>query len=205
MKKGNVVLIICLLALVTIGWTTTIRGYLLKQANYNEAVSMAQEYIDKGLYQKAILCYDDAIKIKDSIAIREQRLDSYVSAYAQGVVDYNTLLAQIEELCDLNPESSKYWEQLIHTCLSNNDYSRAYDYYRECKRNGANSDNIQRYSTQILYYFNTVGTAYDEYVRNASGYFMVYDGRKWGVVRPNGRSRDYKIYHRSFQKDTDSQ
>lgn len=194
MKKSNFVLTVVLLALLLVAWGICLAQGLSINKEYNAQLKLADQYNEKGLYQKAIACYDAALVQKDNKVVRERWAETYKKAYEDGVLESKQYIEVLDCMCSLYPKETKYWEDLLALYLEHSEYKNAYKCYTKCVSEGVESAAIKEYGIAILYSYSIRGRSYEAYVGGTLGYFTVSAGEKWGLLDAEGEDIYDNIY-----------
>lgn len=188
MKKSNLVIIVFLIALAALGWLSQITGMVSGEVKYSQQLRQAEEYSQKGLYQKAINCYNEALSYRETKSVRELWAAACENAYLDQAIGLSGYQETLSTMCQMFPEESASWEKLLSTYMENDDINGAYSCYKQFIKAGAESDLIQSVAKDILYAYDRASQSYDAFIYNATGYYTVFNGDKWGVIESNGNT-----------------
>ena len=186
MKKSNLFLIITLVLLVVFGWFVQVSNFISTNKEFAAYLGQAEQFNDAGLYQKALQQYESALKIKEKDEVRKAWFSTYEKAYEEGFVGTASYINALEEMSRIYIKSPDYRELLLQIYMSQHDLDSAYDLYMECLEEGLQTDLINEIGEKVVYSFSVSHKVFTEYVRCSAGYYMVNDGKGWGVIRPNG-------------------
>lgn len=188
MNKGNVVLSVLLAAMVAGGWISLGMNFRNDTKKYEQLVADADAYYTKGLYQKALDGYQQALQLREDADTRDKLLQAYEGSCQKGLTSRQDYAKALEAACDKNPSQAGYWERLLTLYWENGDYNTAYKKVLKCRRLGADSKKLRKICTDVTYSFQTDRSSYSDCKGSASGYYRVYDGESWGVLQPDGES-----------------
>lgn len=194
MKKNGLVLVIVLVALAAVAWIAQLSQTASGSMEYRSHLKQAEEYNEKELFQKAIVCYDNALALKDTIKGRELWLDAYKNAFEDQAIELSDYATALSTVCDLYPEETVYWERLIALYWDNDSANKAHESYQKCCKAGVTSDTINEYGKKIMYSFRVKGRTYPDYVRDPAGFYTVSVGEEWGVLDAAGETVRDNIY-----------
>ena len=93
---------------------------------YDTAVSQAEEYMKRELYQMAITEYDKAIAIKDSETLRDAVLDAYEKRYNESTTIIDDYTSAAESAVSAFPKNANYYVILTKVYARNDNYQSAY-------------------------------------------------------------------------------
>ncbi len=83
MKKSNLVLVICLIVVVVIGWFAVGSQIVSKNSNYATYIKEADDWVERGLYQRAISNYNLAAEEKETAQLYEKIDNAYKLRYKE--------------------------------------------------------------------------------------------------------------------------
>lgn len=186
MKKSAVLISIVLVVLVIGAWTVQLTNVAKSRARYNEMIEQGQQYQADGLYQKAMESFEGALSIDENKETRTALVEAGLLAFKDGVFSSKALGKLITTACELYPDETRFWEELLTHYINTNSYTKAYDALLDCQRAGVSSDVIQELGNTIVYSFSVSRKAYATYTRSPQGYITAYDEQGWGVIDPTG-------------------
>lgn len=188
MKKWNIVLAIILVLSVSFGWGTQFLNIVSTNNQCNAYLQQASQFSEAGLYQKAIQTYESALQLEETKEIRVLWIESYSNAYVDQTITKKEYIAALKTMCSFYEEDTVYWERLIALYMEDGKIDDAYEVFMDFKGLGLSSAVIDGYKNDILYAYKTYRKSYLEYVRNTTGYYVVRDGRGWGIISPDGEN-----------------
>ena len=186
MKKSVLAICVVMSALIGLAWISQFGNMISSGSKVKKNVAQAQEYEEKNLYQKAIETYEEALKLKESEKTRGAWLKANEKAYDDGVLTDKEYSKALVAACDLFPKNADFRELMLSHYVETNNYTKAYDAYRDCIKDKVTNDNIKKLGIAIKYSFTIGGKVYSEFNRTPNGYYTVSDGDEWGVVDPLG-------------------
>jgi len=204
MKKIRVGIALLLLVLVAGAWTVLVTGTIQRNQKFNDLISKADEYVTESLFQKAIMTYEDALKIKESSDIRSRWLAAYASAYEAGDVSKKQYVSAINDALSKSPKNASNWETLIQLSLDGKDYNDAKSYYDKANNAGVKSEKLSELKDEIYYAYSEKNKVYTSVAMSLSGEFSLCDGKKWGVMNPDGTWKFENEYSYAAPVITDS-
>lgn len=186
MKKSAVVTSIILVAFIAIAWIAQFSNVANQNKQYKINVKQAQEFVEKGLYQKAMETYEVALSFKENKQTRTAWMEAGIAAYKDGVISAKDLGKAITKACEMYPEEVVFWEKLLMHYLETSNYTNAYEAYMDCKKTKATSDTLTELGNTIVYSYTVSRKGYADFTRSSNGYFTVCDERGWGVIDSTG-------------------
>ena len=195
MKNSRIVISIFLVALVAVGWVLQIIGIADRGSTYDASLAQAALYQEKGLYQKSIMEYENALALRESMEVRTMWLTAYDQAYLDGVVEASDYSDAMLAACQIYPDQVHFWEALLAFYLENGEYNSAYSAYKQCIKADAHSEKLAKLCNDVLYSFTPSRKIYLGFTRSPLGYYSVCDEFGWGAIDPSGErtaSCDYQ-------------
>ena len=186
MKKIRIGMTIFMLVLIGAAWASVATARVESNSIYQDAVDEAQLLIEEKLYQKAIVSLERALNEREAVDTRCMWRDTYGLAYEDGVATKQQYVSAMESVAGLQPENVDNWETLIGFCLETNDYKSAYSYCKKAEDIGVSSEKLADYQRQVLYSYTVNGRVYSGMYYSPSGYNVVSDGDKWGILAQDG-------------------
>lgn len=190
MKIGRIICAVLLVLLCCYGWFTQLSSISSSRGQYVEELEAARSLEERGLYQRAIQSYEAALAIQEGIDVRQELLEVYALAYADGAVTRNAYKKMLESSCDLYPKNADLWTELVEYLRSINNYRDAYKALNRAERAGANSEKLNALSLEICYAYTESGQLFTEFRSAPNGYTAIYNGSLWGMIAPDG-DRNY--------------
>lgn len=126
MKQSKLITIL-LIILIVGGWLTALldadNG---KTEEYNAHIEMAEKYIERGLYQKAIEEYDAALLVKNTEELWTAKLDAYAKRYEESTKIYDDYLSAAQSAVSYYSKNEDYLLTLANLYLVRDEYTSAY-------------------------------------------------------------------------------
>ena len=125
MKQSKLVIIL-LVVLIIGGWGATLLATNSgEKKEYNGHIEMADEYMERGLYQKAIEEYDAALSIKNTEEIWTSKLSAYEKRYKESTKIYDDYLSAAQSAVSQYSKNVDYLLQLANLYIVRDEYSSA--------------------------------------------------------------------------------
>ena len=186
MKTNRAAITIVIILLLIAGWGGLILSGTSTKENKKKFVSSADEYMQKKLYQKAIMDYEETLKIEESKEVRNKLLEAYRLSFEDGTSSRKEYVAALETACKLYENDPYYWETILEFLVEQNMYDDANVYRKQCLRTEADSEKLRELNIEIKYHFKHNKRTYDAIYRTPQGYYTVCKDDKWGVIAPDG-------------------
>lgn len=203
MKKTRIALSVGLLAFVCIAWVMQINSLITENHTYKDKLEAAVSVQEKGLYQKAIILFEELLSEKENMDVRMMWLDTYRLAFADGVVSGDEYEDAVLKMCHLFPGDAAYWEEIMQHYMNEGNYNAARSLYKKCIAENVVSENLTTLLQDIRYAFKIKSKTYTEFTRSPTGYYAAYDGNKWSALDPTGSmiSEEYYTYIGPFNAE----
>lgn len=182
MKKSNVIIAICIVAVCVIGWFT-VGSQLVKQSSlYSDYVKEADEWVERGLYQRAISNYNLAlaeketeevyVKINAVYALRfeeapDETIDDYMDFLELATAAYPGNQTLVDSFVDIFYRESKYED--IYNCLVN-----AID-------NGYDSEEVRAELRKARYAFKLRRSEFSGLKQSVGEFYSTGRNKGWNV------------------------
>lgn len=186
MSKSRRILAVVLGVFVIISWAVLINTSSRNLKEYNALLTKASNYTDKKLYQKAIESYESALVIKKNKSIEKKLIKNYELGYKDGVITEKQFKDSLINACTSFPKTAYYWEKLIQLLVENKQYNDAYQYLNKALNEQVSSKTLESLKKDVCYAYSIKNSGYVSVTQNTKGYATVYDGTKWGVMKPDG-------------------
>ncbi len=191
MKQSSLVVII-LIGFMIIGWFTVLsENQNGAKSEYREHIETAKDYVQRGLYQKAIYEYDDALIIKSSEEIWTEKLSAYEKLYSENPKIYYTYLDDVQKAVENYTDNIDYLLLLSNLYLFQNEYESAYKVLNNAVQQGLQNEEINNQLLKIKYAYETDINVYDSYRACTNGYYAVSESESWSYIKEDGSSTDY--------------
>ncbi len=194
--KAKGVLIISLLAVLMISaWTLTLtvkeedQGLL-----FAEKRQEAQEYANRGLYEKAVLTYQDALAIEDHAEARMEMLQNANRYYNEDPLYYVTYLGLATESARMYPKLTNFAAHVSKLMTEKEDYQGAYRFLQSQISKGLNSKVAKGFLKEVNYAYKMDMNDYLDFVYADRDGYAVQNSldEKWGYINLDGTTTDYR-------------
>ncbi len=179
--KNSVGITVIFIALISLGWISFLLTPKNKVDNEIKAhMDQAEDYINRGLYQKAIEEYDAANQIREDERIWELKMDAHNSLYEWNSDDfYNSFLTAAEEAAKKYPMNADFQTTLADLYLVKEDYVSAYKSLSKAIEFGNNDQKVLDYRFKVKYAFKLEVPTYSDYHSCLNGSFSVCKRGEW--------------------------
>ena len=173
--KNSVGITVLFIVLISLGWISLLLTPKNKVENEIKAhMDQAEDYVNRGLYQKAIEEYDAANQIRDDERIWELKLDAHNNLYEWNPDDfYNGFLTASEEAAKKYPLNADFQTTLADLYLVKDDYVSAYKSLSKAIEAGNKEQKVLDYRFKVKYAFKLESPRYLDYHSSLNGSFSV--------------------------------
>lgn len=197
MKSTNVIIAICCVVFCILGWVLMVTDTASAQSEYKQNITLAEAFMEKGLYQRAIKSYMAAFDSENSREVAE----AITNAYSQRFIEepdgtYEAFVDDLEKLLDVYPDHEEMSKTLANLYMIQEDYKKAYSCLKTAYDNGVNSEDFMSLLREARYAYKV---DYREYasilpsvttsmvVQSENKLYGLYDeenGMFWGCEYP---------------------
>lgn len=193
MNITRVLTVILLIALTVGGWFSMISSDELKSVGMSDEermakIAIAEEYTERGLYQKAILEYEAITAEYDREEDWEKLLTVYQLRYEEDEHIRSDFLNAAKKAVRHYPANVPMCMTLVNLCAQYGEYSVAYRYAQMTKSAGGSGEEFDRMYREVAYSFKGSDTVYTEVGPEINKCFAVREGDFWGIIRSNGKN-----------------
>lgn len=160
---------ILLLVLVVGGWVFCLFGIMdgsekadETTVRYNQCIERAEDYMKRGLYQKAIAEYTAAVNAKDKEKDWTSLLAAYQARYEEDNSIENDYIAAAKKAANAYNKHADYYVKLTELCISSDDYTTAFRYLSRALNAGVEDKKIHELYQKVRYATSLGSTAYSE-------------------------------------------
>lgn len=192
MKQSKIVTIL-LVVLIFCGWGTA----LLDSGNggtkeYDDHIAMAKEYIERGLYQKAIEEYDAALSIKNTEEVWTAKLEAYANRYDENTKVYKDYLSAVQSAVSYYSENTDYLMTLANLYIIRDDYVSAYKVLNNAIENGVENEKVDNLFWEVKYSYEIEWKAYTGYRPCVNGQYAVNETGVWRYIEEDGTDTEFE-------------
>ena len=188
--KLSRVLSIVLIVLTVLGWIGLIISPKDKSKEEIELhLNTAEDYLDRGLYQKAIEEYDAALLLDpENEKIWKDKLSTYALLYEENNSNdiYKLYLADVKKGLLLFPKNEDYVITAANLYIVKNDYKSAYRTLSKAVDSGVSNETILNLQLATHYAFDTKFAKFDDYKDCVNGVYEAEDHGNWYYLDEKG-------------------
>ena len=191
-KKGVSIL---LAVLIVLGWGACVLKIgvesdpeeTARTGSYRSSITLAEDYMKRGLYQKAAEEYENAVSLKDKEADWEALLKARKSRYEEEEDSLDDYLSSAKKAARSYRKNVAFCTTAAELSIQADDYSGAYRILEQAKQAGVEDKKVDQLYTQVKYSYEILSTEYNTVRSACNGYYSVELGGHWGVLTTSGR------------------
>ncbi len=186
MKQTKLISVL-LVILVAFAWLTALTDTGTEETEeYETHVSLAEEYVKRGLYQKAIQEYDAAIAMQSSTELWDKKLEAYKDRYAESTDIYNEYLRAAESAVSRYSDNASYLMILANLHIVREDYVGAYKVLNRAVEAGMKNADVETLLLDVKYAYQLDWKAYVDYRTCVNGFYPVSGTGVWTYIEEDG-------------------
>lgn len=182
MKKVNVLIAAVFLALCGLGWAAVVTGALSHESQYASLVEQADQWMEKGLYQRAIANYQQAMQEKNSEELCCKIQAAYELRYQEApketLDDYMDFL---QSAVDTYPASEVLVDRYVEIYVEQEEYADAYSCLRRAMNDGYDDEHVQQRLLQLRYAYSMARSGFSGIVQCQESMYVVARNGKWNL------------------------
>lgn len=191
--KQSKLIIILLIVLIIGGWGTALLATDIGETKeYNGHIEMAEEYMGRGLYQKAIEEYDAALDIKSTEAVWTAKLGAYQKRYEESTKIYDDYLSAAQSAVSYYSKNADYLITLANLYMVRDEYTSAYKALNNAVESGLKNEKVDALLLDVKYAFEIKWKAYTGCSACSNGYYAVSETGVWTYIEQDGSDTDYE-------------
>lgn len=193
LKQSKTIVIILLIVLMVFGWL----GLFLddnseEEKKYKSHLTLAEEYVERGLYQKSIEQYNAAIAIKSSEEVWSMILNSYRNRYEESTKIYDDYLKAAQQASTYYPFNVDFAKNVVELYLKRDEYIEAYKFLNKAIENGLEGEGITELFKKLKYSYSLQWKTFDDFRSFVNGYYAVSESGVWTYIELDGTDTDFE-------------
>ena len=191
--KQSKLIIILLVVLIIGGWGAALLANDSGETKeYNGHIDMAEEYMERGLYQKAIEEYEAALSIKSTEDVWTAKLSAYQKRYEESTKIYDEYLSTAQSAVSYYSKNADYLLTLANLYMVREEYNSAYKALNNAVESGLKNDKVNDLLLDVKYAFEIKWKAYTGYSPCSNGFYAVSETGVWTYIEQDGSDTDYE-------------
>ena len=154
MKGIRTITVIALVTVTLVGWATFIFSNGSEYLENKSCISTADQWVEEGLYQRAILKYKEAICDESSEQNWTKMISAYELRYAEDVNILSDYITQLNNALELYPKNVSFVQKLYELHMVSNDYRSAYACLSTAIENGVTDKKILEQAQKLKYSYS---------------------------------------------------
>ncbi len=190
MKKSNLLIVAVLAVLCLIGWLTLGSSNKAEgELSYDEYMEQADDYVERGLYQRAINSYSSAKKLDASEEVYLRIEAAYKLRYEEEPeATAEEYLNFLTEAVKAYPANKTFVDMYL---IMQSDNAKKYDCLLNAVSNGYDNEENREKLRTLRYSYSLRRDSFTELVPSVSGYFTIAEnGSRNGYSLDGGRMLD---------------
>lgn len=188
MKSIKTITIIALIAIIALGWIFFLIDKGSDLAADNSAVKIADQYVEEGLYQRAILKYNEALSYNYKKSTVEKMLNAYKLRYSENTNITEDYIAALNVAVNNFPKEAAFTSELVELYVKQGDYESAYDKLVFSFNNGLKDEKLYQKKQELRYSYSLDASAYNEFLPFSEGAYTAFTGDVWVAVDSSGET-----------------
>ena len=187
MKK--LIIIICLIAMMGYGWYSYAQVFVedIQKQNYaSSLIAEADGYVEKGLYQRAIFDYTEAIETFNTEDNWKKLINAYQKRYEEDTEVLPDYISGLESAVSSFPTNRDFVTKLYDFYMIDKDYLSAYNCLSYAEKNGLTDDKLKKDKLNARYIYSEASLNCDEYIGLVGNAYTAKIGDLWGAFSSNG-------------------
>ena len=187
-KTSKITVSILLILLMIAGWTCGLLGIMdgsEKEAgamtNYKKCIELAEDYSRRGLYQKAIVQYENAVSARNEEADWEALMESYEKRYKESDDILEDYITAAKKAVDAYGNAG-FYKKLTELCLEKDDYSTACRYLGRALNAGIEDESLKELYEEVRYACELDNRYYLSIQSMCNGNYPVSSQGQWGLL-----------------------
>lgn len=182
MKGKNIVIILALAIICIWGWSSILTQTVSKSSNYKDYISEADAWVEQGLYQRAILKYEEALQEKETEVLYEKINTAYELRYAEAQEEtYDEYYAFLKRAVNAYSGNEKFVDNYVAFCQESGNYKSMYDCLIVAKNSGYDAEKADALILNAKYAFSLTGSERSGMRQGLGGYYTISRNNEWGL------------------------
>lgn len=182
MKKNNIVIVVVLIALCVVGWLTLFTKKVTQASAYNSYVKQADEWVERGLYQRAIANYELALEEKSTEEVYEKATQAFKLRFKEAPEDtIEDYIKFLEDAVLQYPANAVLVDNLVELYKIESEHEDIYNCLTVAVANGYNTKKIQATLREAKYAFELRRSEFSGIKQSEGQYYSVSRNTGWNI------------------------
>lgn len=182
MKKNNIIIAVLIVALIVIGWFSLVTQKATQTSSYNTYIKQADDWVERGLYQRAIKNYQMALdeKITEQVYIKAAK--AYQARYEETPEDtFEDYIDFLETAVLVYPGNNVLVDDLVELYRIEGEYEDIYECLTNAIENGYNTETVQTALIEAKYAIELRRSEFSDIRQSVGQYYSVLRNKGWNV------------------------
>jgi len=180
MSKGNLLFSVCLIVICFVVGITIVADTISEERAYASYISDADEWMGRGLYQRAIGSYTLAFDLKQSSELYEKINSAYILRYEEAPEEtLDGYLDFLDGAVTLYPSNKVLVDSFINLFLSEGYFESVYECLKNAIANGYDTEELRDLLLSVRYLYVYRGSNFEGIVESEKGIYTVKDTEGW--------------------------
>ncbi|MBR2048763.1 MAG: WG repeat-containing protein [Oscillospiraceae bacterium] len=190
MKKKNLLVVAIMIALLALGWVSTLSGSVSQRLDYRRCIKQAESSVEEGLYEQAIEFYKEALTYGQKEEIWLAIRDVYEILYAEEHITFfrNCYIDDMALAAQAFPDNELFWVTQANLYLETQNYSNAFKVVQHARNLGVRGETLDALHHELIYRVKVDFKCYEGIKTALNGYHTVLDGDSWRVLDDLGEA-----------------
>lgn len=183
MKKSNLIIAVCIVAVCAFGWLTMGSDVVKKSSMYSDYVEEADLWVDeRGLYQRAIKNYNLALNEKETEEVYLKMNEAYKLRYNEAPEDtIDEYIDFLENAVEVYPANQELVDSFVDMYYLEGKYEDIYDCLMNAISNGYDTPEIRAELRNARYAFKLKGNTFSGLKQSKGEYYSAQRNRGWNI------------------------
>lgn len=191
MKLTNMIVVVILVVLCVFGWMTLVSGNVSQGAERENTIQQAEDCMERGLYQRAIEYYQDALDGQADEDLYLNIANAYSKRYKEAPEDtFDDYLKFVKNALNALPGNRTLVDHLVPLCLNGEggeaDYKTLYTYLKKAVANGCDDEDTLALCARARYDYSLRGNTFQSITDTGTKKYSVRTDRGWNVYDMSG-------------------
>lgn len=182
MKKVNIIIVISIFVLCLVGWFALTTQKISQNSSYNDYIKQADEWVSKGLYQRAIINYELALDEKTTEELYLKTMEAYQLRFEEAPEDTKKdYIAFLETATDAYPANKQLVDHLVNLYVIESEDEKIYNCLLRAIANGYNDESVQAKLLEAKYSFTLKRSEFSKIIQSLGNFFSTTRKQGWNL------------------------
>lgn len=187
MKQNHTIICAILVVVVIFGWFAAITGIGdPARSAYNAHITQAEDYFQRGLFQKAISEFEAALEIKDTVEVWASMLQAYEARYAENADIYDDYVDAVSNAVGAYDDNIDFVKKQVQLYLTEDEVVSAFNALEHAIDAGIDDKAIVTLHDEIKFRYDMRRGDYSAVESCVNGYYRIKRNGYWDYMDLNG-------------------